>query len=264
MIPGLKAPSKAIVFSNDAITFAVAVPQLPFCVEEAETICKDATKNGLYCGIVYQYTNRLNGKRYIGQTIHPRNRHRNNIQTSRSKNPATAWGKALKKYQFRCFTYQVLELIADSDESVLHNKLNEKEIYYINLHKSSVKEYGYNIASGGWSLPNEASIEKAVDMFDMDGQYIRSFSSISKANAQFGFTGPTIRRVCNHQSYSAGGYLWAWSGESPRMMPDKRVYTYDENGVYLAEYANQLTAAKELCISYGNIFSYIFCIAFME
>lgn len=253
MIPGLKAPNKIVAFSNEAVTFSVIVPMLPNNVKEAEDYCSVASKKGYYCDIIYQYTNRINGKRYIGQTIHPQTRHKTHLQNEKCQNPHTAWGKAIKKYTRNCFTYQVLELVAENDEHLLHQKLNEKEKYYIGLHQSSIKKHGYNIATGGWELPKSPTVEKAVDMFDIECQYIKSFPSISKANAQFGFSGPIIRRVCNHQRYSAGGYLWAWAGELPRLLPDKKVYAYDSDGVFITEFPNQYAAARQLGVSYWNI-----------
>ena len=141
------------------------------------------------------------------------------------------------------------------DEQRLHELLNESEKHYIRWHRTSVKEWGYNIAEGGWSIPSQSPIEKAVDMFDMNGNYIQTFPSLTKANDKLGFTGPSIRNVCNHINNSSGGFLWAWHGESPIIPQGNKVYAYDDNDVFIKGYTNEFAASKELFGTSGFISS---------
>ena len=80
-------------------------------------------------GIIYCYTNKINGKKYIGQTINPQLRY--NAHKSNYKNPNhieynSLIHKAFRKYGFNNFTYEVL--VKGIDDI---NVLNELEIYYI-------------------------------------------------------------------------------------------------------------------------------------
>lgn len=243
MIPGLKAKTETIDFGNGVI-FNVHYPDTPSTVEDAEQVCIHLRNLGYYCGIIYQYTHLRNGKRYIGQTMYPLKRHRSHLANSRKSNPDSVFAKMLKKYGTKSFEYSVLDVIYDKDEAHFHKLLNESEIHHIGFRGTSTKEHGYNVASGGWGKPSTISVEKPVDMFDLQGNYIRSFESISQASAMFGFTGPTIRQVCNHVHESAGGHLWAWHGQKPVLPTLHKVYAYDDNGKFIAEYDNAFAASK--------------------
>lgn len=256
MIPGLKkrAPNRIPIYGCDGSFINITIPDVYYSMEEADSVCRDLCQKGFYCGIIYRYVNRINGKGYIGQTIHPVNRHKSHLGNAKSETPNGIFGKALKRYGIRCFDYYILDIKSDKDEEVLHQLLDESEKYYIKWYHTSVKEWGYNIAPGGWGLPSQSQIEKAVDMFDLSGQYLKTFPSLSKASAQLGFSGPTIRQVCNHIHYTAGGYLWAWSGEKPILPPDNRVFAYNENGEYVTEYENEFIASKCLGGKNGGIY----------
>ena len=95
-------------------------------------------KRGDNVGCIYMYTNKLNGKKYIGQTTRPlKIRHWQHL----SQNVAYI-DRALKKYGIENFTLTVLE---DNIDDV--NELNKKEIYYID--KYNTFNDGYNLNRGG-------------------------------------------------------------------------------------------------------------------
>lgn len=82
---------------------------------------------------IYSITNKINNKRYIGQSIHIE------IRWMQHKQPSSRSliGKAIQKYGLDNFIFEVLEECpADS--------LDEKEEYYINYYNSVVPN-GYNI-----------------------------------------------------------------------------------------------------------------------
>ena len=74
--------------------------------------------------IIYKYTNKLNGKIYIGQTVRTlEERLKEHIRKNK-----TIIDKALNKYGVDNFEIEILHKCNDV------NELNEKEIYYINLY----------------------------------------------------------------------------------------------------------------------------------
>ncbi len=253
MVPGLKErePIKIPIYGGGVIN--VIIPDAYYSMEEADEVCKQLRKDGYHCGIIYRYVHRINGKGYIGQTMYPYNRHKSHLSNANSKSPDGVWAKVVKRYGIDCFDYYILDIKSDKDEKRLHELLDESEKYYIQWYHTSVKELGYNVADGGWTLPSKSTTEKPVDMFDMNGSYIRTYPSLTKASAEFGFTGPTIRQVCNHKHYSAGGYLWAWHGELPVLPPDNKVYAYNDDGVFVNEYANEFAASIVLGGTNGGI-----------
>lgn len=96
--------------------------------------------------IVYKATNINNNKVYIGITTKTLE-HRMKIHKKDSKRKDTYFYKAIRKYGWDAFVWEVIDTANSIDE------LHEKEIYYISQYESfNNKEKGYNTTSGGGSL----------------------------------------------------------------------------------------------------------------
>lgn len=114
------------------------------------------TKNVIYC-----YTNKINNKVYIGQTIQQlKKRHQNHINDSKNEkrkgNYNTHFHASLRKYGIENFSLEIIHFGKTLDE------LNYFEIFFIKKYKSLNKEMGYNSASGGsngWSCANKTEEE---------------------------------------------------------------------------------------------------------
>jgi group I intron endonuclease len=100
-------------------------------------------------GYIYKYENKINGKKYVGQTKKtPKERAGKNFQLYHGK-----FGNAIKKYGADMFKLEILAKV-DLPLPELTEKLNELETYYI--HKYDCVNNGYNLcpfgnASKGWS-----------------------------------------------------------------------------------------------------------------
>jgi group I intron endonuclease len=95
-------------------------------------------------GIIYLAVNKINNKKYIGQTIH-------NLETRikwhlrHSKIAKIGFDYAIKKYGFHNFTFDYIRICKISE-------LNKLEKYYIKKLKTYAplnKKYGYNLTVGG-------------------------------------------------------------------------------------------------------------------
>ena len=86
-------------------------------------------------GIIYCYTNKNTGKKYIGQTIHPEQRKRNHLHEAIVKESDYYFHRSIRKYGWDAFDYEVLE---DNVEN-----LNERENHYINTY-DTLWPNGYN------------------------------------------------------------------------------------------------------------------------
>lgn len=89
-------------------------------------------------GIIYKYTNKINGKIYIGQTTNEENRRR------KWNNPNNKYGgakinNARKKYGIDNWLYEVIFVVDDSNVEKVTLILNQMEEYYINLYDSHNK-----------------------------------------------------------------------------------------------------------------------------
>ena len=96
------------------------------------------------CGI-YKITNTLNGKVYIGQSIDIKKRwanHKKDAFWTKGVDYNYPLYRAIRKYGIDNFIFEVIEECAAPS-------LNEKEIYYIALYKSTDNNFGYNQNSGG-------------------------------------------------------------------------------------------------------------------
>ena len=94
-------------------------------------------------GVIYKWTNKINGKSYIGQTVNEEYRKKDHIKGKlvlKWVRWAFAICRAIKKYGLENFSYEVLEQIEES-------KLSEREIYWIKCFDTY--NNGYNLTKGG-------------------------------------------------------------------------------------------------------------------
>lgn len=108
-------------------------------------------------GIIYCFTNNINGKKYIGQSISKDNARYNNHKSS-YKNPddceyESPLHRAFRKHGFENFTYEIL---AQDIESI--DLLNQLEIQYIQQYNCQIPN-GYNIEPGGKNCAKPKTIE---------------------------------------------------------------------------------------------------------
>lgn len=102
---------------------------------------------------VYVITNRVNGKQYVGQTIHsPEARFRRHCWPStRTRMPIT---EAIRKYGRECFTLEVLATCSSQEE------LNRQEAYFAAT-LNTYSPNGYNLRAGnGFGAASEEFKER--------------------------------------------------------------------------------------------------------
>ena len=111
---------------------------------------------------IYLFTNKINHKRYVGQSLNIRRRFNKHMLRMRNK-----WNyplyNALNKYGLENFDYEIIYTIEDKNCSIeeLTNLLNEKEIYYIELYDSF--NNGYNLTKGGESISGYKFSEESCE-----------------------------------------------------------------------------------------------------
>ncbi len=99
-------------------------------------------------GIIYRWTNKVNGKKYVGQTVNPWKRY---LQHKRGeKADSQIIDRAILKYGAENFDYTVLLTIHADTREELRGLLDEAEIAAIRLEQSYYKTgLGYNMTRGG-------------------------------------------------------------------------------------------------------------------
>ena len=97
--------------------------------------------------IIYKITNKINGKIYIGQTVvslsDRKSGHLADSKRDRKNRAKSKISKAITKYGFENFVFEILEETNSQDE------LNYLEQKYIKKLKSNIDGIGYNLLSGG-------------------------------------------------------------------------------------------------------------------
>lgn len=94
--------------------------------------------------IIYCATNRLNGKKYIGQTVKTMEKRRiEHLSGARNGCPCWYFHRAINKHGAENFKWEIL-MYADSEKT-----LNDAEEIYIRVLRSQDKGIGYNIKFGG-------------------------------------------------------------------------------------------------------------------
>jgi group I intron endonuclease len=95
-------------------------------------------------GIIYLITNRVNGKKYVGQSVGKlRARWKGHKRAACRVNPPCAIHKAIRKYGLDAFT---VDVISEYSEDCL----DFAEIFFIKLFNTYGK-HGYNMTAGGES-----------------------------------------------------------------------------------------------------------------
>jgi group I intron endonuclease len=178
-------------------------------------------------GYVYIYTNKVNSKVYIGQTINLYNR---KIQHKNAKDNLP-FHCAIRKYGLYNFDYSVLKTIVTYNHEDLFFLMNFWEKFYIKEYKSNDRRFGYNIESGGNNTPkSEETKEKfkknhcnfkgknhpqwgthlsnerkqklreyhsiPIVQLSLDGDFIKEWTSSTEASFSLGFGRSGIISIC--------------------------------------------------------------------
>lgn len=105
--------------------------------------------------IVYMATNKINGKRYVGQTVFNLNKRKSNhIAASKFGKDSMYFHSALRKYDPENFEWEVLDSARNIDE------LNKLEIFLIKLFKTFGE--GYNLTEGGKNYTASTETKKRM------------------------------------------------------------------------------------------------------
>ncbi len=177
------------------------------------------------CGI-YQITNNINGKVYIGQSIDIErrwNQHKYGKGSIILRN-------AIKKYGINNFKFEVLEIIKFTNKNDVIKKLTELEQKWLDNKKPYLKENGYN--QNKLSKPN-VSIErpsdyglliskikidnnhcgKSVKQYDLMGNFIKEWKSAAEVERELGFKSENISSCCLGKQHSSNGYIWLFKSD---------------------------------------------------
>ena len=200
------------------------------------------------CGI-YKIQNIENNKIYIGQSVDIAQRwreHRSDVLTNRDN---SVLHLAMKKYGEHNFSFEIIE-------ECLKEKLDEREIYWIEYYNSMIPN-GYNQTSGGYSGQGEL-FRKPVLQYDLKGNFIQEFESASEAARQINVFKSNLTAACRGETNQCGGFQWKYKDSDKKIgiVPEKGgkiVYQYDKQMNLIALFISAMDAEKKTGIKAGNI-----------
>lgn len=132
-------------------------------------------------GYIYKITNNINNKIYIGQTVRNiKERFREHLKNANSESKQPLY-RAIAKYGKENFTIDIIE-------ECNINKINEREIYYIN--KMNSYNNGYNATLGGEGRPR-------TDYAELSERFINSDKSMRIYCKENHIKESTLRQALN-------------------------------------------------------------------
>ncbi len=214
-------------------------------------------QTGLYEGFIYCLTNKINGKKYIGQTI-TTIEHRVSQHFSKRRKRKYAISLAIKKYGKENFLVDEIAKISNATKEKLIEELNVLEKEYIKKYKTLTSQHGYNIDIGGASCHY---FSKPIVVYDLDGNYIRNFESMSDAARYYNIDVTIISDMCNGSTNRSKkcNYIFRFKSDSfnkydttYKIGGAKKVYQFTLDGVFVASYKSILDAEKFVNPNYQN------------
>jgi hypothetical protein len=157
------------------------------------------------------YTNKINGKKYIGQTTRPEKRRIEHLSHSLNKGTTAHFYNSIRKYGWKNFEYTILEEISKNNIEALKNALNNREIFWINYYDSTNKSKGYNFSLGGDS---RGIYCRKIQMYSKDGTFIKMYKNYHEIIEEFGGDASSLYRMINNEnSLFRNKYVLLWEGE---------------------------------------------------
>lgn len=162
---------------------------------------------------IYKWTNKVNGKVYIGQSKILDNRKWKFLSPTQ-KYSGDLINKAREKYNNPIYwNYEVLEYCNE-------DKLDEREIYYINLYNTADRKFGDNISIGGQPFKNTSietkekrkkSLYKPIYQIGLKtNNIIKEWEGAKAVERELGYDSSGITKVCKGKTVSLYGYRWAY------------------------------------------------------
>lgn len=223
----------------------------------------DEIKSGIYC-----WTNKVNGKRYVGQSVNLRRRKSAFLSFTSTFNYGGDYiNKARQHYNHPSdWSYIIVEYCAV-------DALDDREIDYIAQYGTTDRERGYNASTGGESArgviqtaetisKRANSNKKVIQQLDPDTlEVIREWNGIIDAAHSLGLKSTSsIIKCCNGQFYQAGGFKWCYKGESNRIKkghyvrPSRPILQVDKfDDIVIKEWESSKEASKYFKVTIHQI-----------
>lgn len=217
---------------------------------------------------IYKIENKINGKIYVGQSRNIDQRwyaHKNEL--NRNKHCNEYLQNSWNKYGEESFEFSVLE------ECTI-DKLNDREIFWINKLYSNNHDYGYNLTDGGggtsghhWNDDEKEHLSETrnrdeIVQLNLDGTLVNTWRSSSCASRTLNIPVSGIRQcaLSSGDQYQCHGYIWLSSETyyndsfqideyiKKYLSPKKRIKQFDLYGNLIKIWNN----TEEICHNFSK------------
>lgn len=171
-------------------------------------------------GYIYKITNKINGKIYIGQTIHKIQyrfrEHCNGIKyLLKHRKNVSYLQKAILKYGKENF------IIEEIDTAVSEEDMDNKEIFWIDKYNSTDRNIGYNITKGGEGGDTCSCYTWITNGFE--NKYIREDEIVPEGWKKG-------RIVVDGFKNSSTGKVWMNNGKEEELVEEELIEDYLNKG----------------------------------
>lgn len=151
--------------------------------------------------------------------------------------------RAILKWGWKNIKHKIYEV-----ETELEMKYLEK--YLIAYYQTTNPKYGYNISTGGeYGSGVPSARRKAIDQYDKQGHFIRTWESITAIDKTLNYNFRNISKCVTKRCPTAYNFYWCYSGQTPEFktcQTIRKVYQYDLEGNKIAEYKNASEAGRSI------------------
>ena len=158
--------------------------------------------------------------------------------------------RAILKYGWKNIKHTVYQCDTEKEMKYL-------EKYLIAYYQSNNPKYGYNITDGGEGTNGLVrENRKAIDQYDKFGNFIKTWDSTYSVEKALNYKNSAISACARKKCPTAYGFYWCYTGEKPNFKTygtQRKVYQYDLEGNFIAEYKNATEAGRCLGKFNGNI-----------
>ena len=211
-----------------------------------------------YYGIIYSATNKINNKKYIGQTTCSLMKRKREHLTSVTQNK-TSFQKAINKYGIKNFVWKIIDHAESQEE------LDEKEIYWIDYYNTFGHD-GYNMTTGGQGV-NRAIGERRIEylqkfcdnypflIFDKHGNFIKECDNRLLFCTENNIPTNDARIVLRNKKPSVKDYILIYKEDFTEENLKQRInktrnnrefVVFDENNQYKGTWINQSRCGEDL------------------
>lgn len=192
---------------------------------------------------IYKIQNLINGKIYIGQSVHIQTRFNQHKNEAKNGNTRPLYN-AIRKYGIENFSFEIIEECSKE-------MLNEREIYWIKKYDSF--HNGYNLTPGG-NEPYKVDIDLIYSLWN-DGKSLKEIVEIANVSKT-----SVYNYLCDYSNYSVtesnrrGGKLAYETALKNgnikyRLNPNSTsIIQYTLSGEYIRDWSSQNQIERELGI----------------